>query len=70
MKITTIESIKKDLERALTKPETLLRNMENFYAGWLQYLIGSAGFESKRIACESIYKDFHQALSSETFNLN
>lgn len=66
----TIENLKKDLERALAKPETLLRNMENFYAGWLQYLLGTSGNESKRIACESIYRNFHQMLSSEAVNLN
>ncbi len=66
----TIENLKRDLERALTKPETLLRNMENFYAGWLQYLNGANGNETKRIACESIYRNFHQALSPEAVNLN
>lgn len=65
-----IENLKKDLERALTKPETLLRNMENFYAGWLQYLNGANGNETKRIACETIYKNFHQSLTSEISNLN
>ena len=66
----TIENLKKDLERALTKPETLLRNMENFYAGWLQYMNGANGNETKRITCENIYRNFHQTLSGEAANLN
>ena len=65
-----IDNLKKDLERALTKPETLLRNMENFYAGWLQYMNGANGNEAKIITCESIYKNFHQTLSAEAGNLN
>lgn len=66
----TIDNLKKDLERALTKPETLLRNMENFYAGWLQYMNGTNGNETKRIDCENIYRNFHQTLSAEAANLN
>ena len=66
----TIDNLKKDLERALTKPETLLRNMENFYAGWLQYMNGTNGNETKRIDCENIYRNFHQILSTEATNLN
>lgn len=66
----TIENLKKELERAVTKPETLLRNIENFYAGWLQYLNGTNDNEAKKIACESIYRNFHQVLSAETANLN
>ena len=65
-----IESLKKDLEKAMAKPETLLRNMENFYAGWLQFLNGSNNSETKRMSCESIYKNFHQSLTAETPNLN
>jgi hypothetical protein len=66
----TIENLKKDLERALTKPETLLRNMENFYAGWLHYLNGSNSNDSKKNTCENIYRNFHQTLSVATDNLN
>ncbi len=66
----TIGNLKKDLERALTKPETLLRNMENFYAGWLQYMNGANGNETKRMDCENIYRNFHQTLSGEAANLN
>lgn len=66
----TIDSLKKDLERALTKPETLLRNMENFYAGWLLYLNASNSYETKKIACEGIYKNFHHSLTSEISSLN
>ncbi len=62
----TIEDLKKDLERALTKPETLLRNMENFYAGWLNYLNGSNSNENKKMTCETIYKNFHQMLNLKT----
>ncbi len=65
-----IENLKKDLERALTKPETLLRNMENFYAGWLHYLNGSNSNDSKKNTCENIYRNFHQTLSVATDNLN
>lgn len=65
-----IENLKKDLEKALTKPETLLRNMENFYAGWLQYLNGSNNNETKRMNCEAIYKNFHQSLTAKSPNLN
>lgn len=66
----TITNLKKELEKALTKPETLLRNMENFYAGWLQYLNGSHDNESKKMSCEGIYKTFHHSLTNETINLN
>ncbi len=65
-----IENLKKDLERALTKPETLLRNMENFYAGWLHYLNGSNSNDSKKSTCENIYRNFHQTLSVATDNRN
>ncbi|MES2775328.1 MAG: hypothetical protein V4722_14155 [Bacteroidota bacterium] len=67
---STIENLKKDLETALTKPETLLRNMENFYAGWLHYLNGSNSNDSKKITCENIYRNFHQTLSVTPDNLN
>lgn len=66
----TIENLKKDLERALNRPETLLRNMENFYSGWLLYLNASSNYESKKQACESIYKAFHQTILSENSQLN
>ena len=68
--ILVIENLKKQLEIAVTKPETLLRNMENFYAGWLQYLNGFNGNETKRTTCEGIYRGFHQSLNTQNLNLN
>lgn len=66
----TIENLQRHLETALTRPDTLLRNMENFYAGWLQYLNGTSNNESKIIACENIYKGFHKVIVNDPVNLN
>lgn len=63
-----IEKLKKDIERALTNPETLSRNIENFYAGWLQYLNGTNESEAKRITCEDIYINFQTSCNSESLN--
>ena len=60
-----IEKFKKDLEAALLKPEELLRNMENFYAGWLGYLNGFSENNMQKPYCEAIYKTFQQSLKEQ-----
>lgn len=68
--VLTIENLKKELEKAVTKPEMLLHNMENFYAGWLQYLNGAEANEQRKILCEDIYQKHHEELTTSVINLN
>lgn len=60
-----ITKLKKDLDLAQLKPEELLRNMENFYAGWLGFLNGSLERNLEKQNCESVYKRFHQSLKEQ-----
>ena len=58
-----IERLKKQIEQAALKPEELMRNMEHFYSGWLQYLLGLNENNSKKQACEDVYKRFHASIN-------
>lgn len=60
-----IENLKKSLEKALCKPEQLLKNIENFYAGWLQYLNAFPELDYRHTASENVYRQFHNAISAQ-----
>jgi hypothetical protein len=60
-----IGRLKKDLDTAMLKPEELLRNMENFYAGWLGYLNGISENNIQKPTCEQIYRTFNQSLKQQ-----
>lgn len=63
--ILEIAKLKKDLDAVMLKPEELLRNMENFYAGWLGYLNGISENNVQKTYCDQIYKTFHQSLKEQ-----
>ena len=60
-----IESLKNDLQKALSKPEEILRSIENFYSGWLQYLNAFSETDPRRTGCDNIYRSFHQSISTQ-----
>ncbi len=59
-----IEKLKKEIEVALLKPETLQRNMENFYSGWLKYLTQTPDHADKIQDCENIYRTFNTPIDA------
>ena len=60
-----IESLRKELDAAALRPEELLRNMENFYAGWLGFLNGISESNLQKASCEAVYKTFNQSLRQQ-----
>jgi len=61
--ILEINRLKKQIEQAALKPEELMRNMEHFYSGWLQYLLGLNDNNSNKQACEDVYKRFQASIN-------
>jgi hypothetical protein len=56
--IAQIEKLKKDLERRLTDPNTLSKNLTSFYLGWRQYLVGSGASDLVKSKCEETFNNF------------
>lgn len=56
--ISQIEQLKKDLERRLTDPNTLSKNLTSFYIGWGQYLVGSGAADIEKSKCEETFNNF------------
>jgi regulator of replication initiation timing len=56
--ISQIEQLKKDLERRLTDPNTLSKNLTSFYLGWRQYLNQSTDTNIEKSKCEDTFTNF------------
>lgn len=63
--VLEIAELKKSLEISQLNPEQLLRSLENFYNGWLAYLLGLSESHEKKAICESVYTQFRQSLTAK-----
>lgn len=60
--ISQIEQLKKDLERRLSDPNTLSKNLHSFYLGWRHFLEGSNVVNIEKSKCEETFKNFMNEL--------
>jgi len=54
------QNLKGQLGKVLQDPNLLLRNLHNFFDGWLRYINGSESMESLRKSCESVFNQFKE----------
>jgi len=61
-----VEVLKKQIEKIIQEPDLLLRNLHNFYEGWLRYINNAGSLSHRKKLCDDTFNKF----LSENFTIN
>jgi len=53
-----VDILKKQMEKIIHDPDLLLRNLHNFYEGWLRYLNNSGSLSFRKKLCDERFNKF------------
>lgn len=62
--VDEINHLQKQMDHALLNPDELLRNLESFYSGWLQYISGRETNLQQANHCNDVFLNYRKELES------